>query len=273
MSGDLRQELQLLKTFNEVIEKLTGSLRVSSEKLHSFEKSIQSANQLVNVWSSVQSQTDHTQQLLLNTDWKGPMQDLEEIETLQKQKIQQDQELEKQQQIQLHRQRQAEEQARREKEEALLAQKKRSSVFRGRNSRLSSVPSRNASSIPPPRPSSSITSSTTRPSALNAPANRRISSYSSVPRPRASVANRSASSSYPAPTSTVTSNDPRAQPRAPGSSRRSLYPKSSSRLRPPERTSSMSMAGTRRTSALPRRPNSIVRSSTHPTGTQRNHPG
>ncbi|EPY51611.1 DASH complex subunit Duo1 [Schizosaccharomyces cryophilus OY26] len=270
MSSDLRQELQLLKTFNQVIEKLTGSLKISSEKLHSFEKSIQSANQLVNIWSSVQGQTDHTQQLLSNTDWKGPMQDLEEIEVLQKEKLQQEQELQKQQQLQLQHQRELEEQARREKEEALTAQKKRSSIFRGRNSRVPSFSSRNPSSIPPPRTSSS--GGTGRPSVLNPSANRRVSSYSSVPKTRSSVPNRAISSSYPTSSSAPTPHDPQVPQRTSSASRRSLFPKSSSRLRPPVRTSSASMTGTRRPSALPKRPNSILRSSTHSTNTQRNHP-
>ncbi|KAF4552271.1 DASH complex subunit duo1-like protein [Elsinoe fawcettii] len=76
----LRNELEKVKGVNEVIEKVVASLEKSRNNMSTVNNSVRSASTLLDTWTRILSQTEHNQRLLLNPEWRGATQDLEDLE-------------------------------------------------------------------------------------------------------------------------------------------------------------------------------------------------
>ncbi|KAF2226396.1 DASH complex subunit Duo1-domain-containing protein, partial [Elsinoe ampelina] len=76
----LRRELEKVRGANQVIEKVIGSLEKSRDNMSTVNSSVRSASTLLDTWTRILSQTEHNQRLLLNPEWQGATQDLEDLE-------------------------------------------------------------------------------------------------------------------------------------------------------------------------------------------------
>ncbi|CAK9840461.1 DASH complex subunit Duo1 [Schizosaccharomyces pombe] len=263
MTSELQQELQILRSFNYTIEKLTDGLSASKEKIKSFETSINNSNRLIQLWSSVLSQTEHTQNLILNSDWKGLSFDNEELERLQHQKMLQIQ-AEEQRKIELQQEQERLEQERRQKEEAIALQKQQQQrLLRSKDPKVRPA-RRAASSYVPSRPSHVPRSSsmnvrsrvsmatTSNPNSLRTPSSSFASHrQSAIPKSATSSAPTIPTSNLPSVASSIPNNGLNS------SNRKSIISKTSSRLRPPSRVSNVP--------SVPQHPSTRSRTSTRET--------
>jgi len=78
--GALRKELDSVRNVNKVIENVIQSLEKSRDNMNTVHRSVQSASTLLNTWTRILSQTEHNQRLILNPNWHGATQDLEDME-------------------------------------------------------------------------------------------------------------------------------------------------------------------------------------------------
>ncbi|PNS15732.1 hypothetical protein CAC42_4184 [Sphaceloma murrayae] len=76
----LRRELEKIKGVNEVVERVIQSLQKSRDNMNTVNSSVRSASTLLDTWTRILSQTEHNQRLLLNPEWRGATQDLEDME-------------------------------------------------------------------------------------------------------------------------------------------------------------------------------------------------
>lgn len=76
----LRRELEKVKGVNQVIENVIQSLEKSRSNMSTVHTSVTSASTLLDTWTRILSQTEHNQRLLLNPEWKGATQDMEDME-------------------------------------------------------------------------------------------------------------------------------------------------------------------------------------------------
>ncbi|GAB7345741.1 hypothetical protein MBLNU457_4012t1 [Dothideomycetes sp. NU457] len=76
----LRKELESVRNVNKVIENVIQSLEKSRNNMNTVHRSVQSASTLLNTWTRILSQTEHNQRLILNPNWHGATQDLEDME-------------------------------------------------------------------------------------------------------------------------------------------------------------------------------------------------
>ncbi|KAF1829599.1 hypothetical protein BDW02DRAFT_509536 [Decorospora gaudefroyi] len=98
----LRKELESIRNVNRVIEGVVESLQKAKDNMATVSSTVQNASTLLQTWTRILSQTEHSQRLVLNPQWQGASQDLADIE---------DEEAHRQQAAQ---RRAAEEQARKE---------------------------------------------------------------------------------------------------------------------------------------------------------------
>ncbi|KAK4190781.1 DASH complex subunit Duo1-domain-containing protein [Podospora australis] len=85
--GALQRELEGVRNINAVIEGVIGTLERAKGNMGTVSKTVDNASTLLNTWTRILSQTEHNQRLILNPNWNGASQDLQDIENeaLQKQ--------------------------------------------------------------------------------------------------------------------------------------------------------------------------------------------
>ncbi|KAK4217290.1 DASH complex subunit Duo1-domain-containing protein [Rhypophila decipiens] len=89
----LRRELEGVRNINQVIEGVIGTLERAKGNMGTVSQTVNNASTLLNTWTRILSQTEHNQRLILNPNWKGSTQDLQDIEN---EAIQKQQEAERQ---------------------------------------------------------------------------------------------------------------------------------------------------------------------------------
>ncbi|KAL3469533.1 DASH complex subunit Duo1-domain-containing protein [Aspergillus californicus] len=162
----LRNELQNVRSINQVLENLLGSLDRAKGNMETVSRTVNSASTLLNTWTRVLSQTEHNQRVILNPDWQGASQDAVDIENeefLRQQAVERrERELQQQREAAVRR---AEEEERRRG--ASTTTRTTRGVNRGRvRSGLGRTPSVSYSgtSTSRTRPTSTSTSTSTKPS-------------------------------------------------------------------------------------------------------------
>ncbi|KAI0129486.1 DASH complex subunit Duo1-domain-containing protein [Xylariales sp. AK1849] len=76
----LQRELSGVRQINELIEGVIGTLERARGNMGTVSKTVNTASTLLNTWTRILSQTEHSQRLLLNPDWKGASQDMADAE-------------------------------------------------------------------------------------------------------------------------------------------------------------------------------------------------
>lgn len=75
----LQTELAQLQQMNATIENLNQSLTAAKSNLQTMQTNMNSAKTLLKTWSSILSQAEHNQRLILDSRWQGATKDLEDI--------------------------------------------------------------------------------------------------------------------------------------------------------------------------------------------------
>lgn len=78
--AQLKAELERIQEVNRVIEGVTASLTRAKANMDNVHLTVNNASTLLATWTRILSQTEHNQRLILNPQWKGATQDLEDIE-------------------------------------------------------------------------------------------------------------------------------------------------------------------------------------------------
>jgi hypothetical protein len=76
----LQAELERVREVNKVIEGVTASLEKAKANMGTVHQTVNNASTLLATWTRILGQTEHTQRLILNPQWQGATQDLEEME-------------------------------------------------------------------------------------------------------------------------------------------------------------------------------------------------
>lgn len=76
----LKAELERVREVNRVIEGVTASLTKAKENMGTVQRTVENASVLLGTWTRILSQTEHNQRLILNPQWQGATQDLEDAE-------------------------------------------------------------------------------------------------------------------------------------------------------------------------------------------------
>lgn len=76
----LKAELERVREVNRVIEGVTASLTKAKENMSTVHRTVENASTLLATWTRILSQTEHNQRLILNPNWHGATQDLEDLE-------------------------------------------------------------------------------------------------------------------------------------------------------------------------------------------------
>ncbi|KAK5131096.1 hypothetical protein LTR08_001314 [Meristemomyces frigidus] len=76
----LKAELERVREINRVIEGVTASLTKAKENMGTVQRTVENASTLLATWTRILSQTEHNQRLILNPNWHGATQDVEDME-------------------------------------------------------------------------------------------------------------------------------------------------------------------------------------------------
>lgn len=76
----LRAELEKVREVNKVITNVTASLVKAKDNMETVNRTVDSASTLLATWTRILSQTEHNQRLILNPNWHGATQDVEDME-------------------------------------------------------------------------------------------------------------------------------------------------------------------------------------------------
>ncbi|THX70894.1 hypothetical protein D6D04_09734 [Aureobasidium pullulans] len=76
----LRKELDSVRQINKVIEDVVQSLEKAKGNMDNVNRTVHSASTLLDTWTRILSQTEHNQRLLLNPNWQGATQDIQDME-------------------------------------------------------------------------------------------------------------------------------------------------------------------------------------------------
>ena len=76
----LQAELERVREVNKVIEGVTASLEKAKANMGTVHQTVNNASTLLATWTRILGQTEHNQRLILNPQWQGATQDLEELE-------------------------------------------------------------------------------------------------------------------------------------------------------------------------------------------------
>lgn len=76
----LRAELERVKEVNKTIEGVIMSLTKAKDNMGTVHQTVNNASTLLATWTRILSQTEHNQRLILNPNWQGATQDLEDME-------------------------------------------------------------------------------------------------------------------------------------------------------------------------------------------------
>lgn len=79
-NAQLRAELDKIREVNNIIEGTTASLRKAKDNMGTVHTTVNNASTLLATWTRILSQTEHNQRLILNPNWQGASQDLEDLE-------------------------------------------------------------------------------------------------------------------------------------------------------------------------------------------------
>lgn len=75
----LKAELMQLRQMNSTVENLNRSLTAAKSNLKTMQTNMNSAKTLLKTWSSILSQAEHNQRLILDSRWQGATKDLEDL--------------------------------------------------------------------------------------------------------------------------------------------------------------------------------------------------
>ncbi|GAA5923311.1 hypothetical protein JCM3775_007500 [Rhodotorula graminis] len=73
--ASLRSERDGLRSMNGVLEEMRGALAGMEGKMQAFEATIDTSHQLLNLYTRIASQAEHTRGLILDREWQGVSQD------------------------------------------------------------------------------------------------------------------------------------------------------------------------------------------------------
>lgn len=76
----LQAELERVREVNKVIEGVTASLEKAKSNMGTVHQTVNNASTLLATWTRILGQTEHNQCLILNPQWQGATQDMEELE-------------------------------------------------------------------------------------------------------------------------------------------------------------------------------------------------
>jgi hypothetical protein len=76
----LQAELERVREVNKVIEGVTASLQKAKANMGTVHQTVNNASTLLATWTRILGQTEHNQRLVLNPQWQGATQDMEEME-------------------------------------------------------------------------------------------------------------------------------------------------------------------------------------------------
>lgn len=76
----LQAELERVREVNKVIEGVTASLEKAKANMGTVHQTVNNASTLLATWTRILGQTEHNQRLILNPQWQGATQDMEDIE-------------------------------------------------------------------------------------------------------------------------------------------------------------------------------------------------
>ena len=76
----LQAELERVREVNKVIEGVNASLEKAKANMGTVHQTVNNASTLLATWTRILGQTEHNQRLILNPQWQGATQDMEEIE-------------------------------------------------------------------------------------------------------------------------------------------------------------------------------------------------
>lgn len=76
----LQAELERVREVNKVIEGVTTSLGKAKANMGTVHNTVNNASTLLATWTRILGQTEHNQRLILNPQWQGATQDMEDIE-------------------------------------------------------------------------------------------------------------------------------------------------------------------------------------------------
>lgn len=76
----LQAELERVREVNKVIEGVTASLEKAKSNMGTVHQTVNNASTLLATWTRILGQTEHNQRLILNPQWQGATQDMEELE-------------------------------------------------------------------------------------------------------------------------------------------------------------------------------------------------
>ncbi|KAI5360687.1 Putative DASH complex subunit Duo1 protein [Septoria linicola] len=140
-NAQLQAELEKVREVNRVIEGVTASLTKAKGNMENVHRTVNNASTLLATWTRILSQTEHNQRVILNPNFQGASQDLEDIEN---DEVRRQQDFERrafeQQRRQEEAQRKAEEEER--KKAASEATRTRAGLNRTRSTRGTTTSSR-----------------------------------------------------------------------------------------------------------------------------------
>lgn len=76
----LQAELDRVREVNKVIEGVNASLEKAKANMGTVHQTVNNASTLLATWTRILGQTEHNQRLILNQQWQGATQDMEELE-------------------------------------------------------------------------------------------------------------------------------------------------------------------------------------------------
>ncbi|EMC93078.1 hypothetical protein BAUCODRAFT_151443 [Baudoinia panamericana UAMH 10762] len=76
----LQAELERVHEINRVIEGVTASLEKAKANMSTVQRTVENASTLLATWTRILSQSEHNQRLILDPNWQGATQDLEDAE-------------------------------------------------------------------------------------------------------------------------------------------------------------------------------------------------
>lgn len=76
----LQAELERVREVNKVIEGVTASLEKAKSNMGTVHNTVNNASTLLATWTRILGQTEHNQRLILNPQWQGATQDMEDLE-------------------------------------------------------------------------------------------------------------------------------------------------------------------------------------------------
>lgn len=76
----LQAELDRVREVNKVIEGVNASLEKAKVNMGTVHQTVNNASTLLATWTRILGQTEHNQRLILNPQWQGATQDMEELE-------------------------------------------------------------------------------------------------------------------------------------------------------------------------------------------------